>query len=290
MAVVNIIKDPITNLADYWNEVNGLMTWQEKEKLEGITEGATANEGTVTSVATGAGLTGGEITTSGTIKANLKSETKLNNNASTGIEASDRVFPVALDKSGYLAVNAPYGKIVRGNITDYDSSAYCINSDLSTAPEHKDDILVLHVEQNINAVGDLNGLSVRIGESYISLAEYGGFGTYVTPIFNLNLNKGDIVLISNIVKKSSTIYEGNIIDIIRDSSFRLSQTLTAGSTSLTFTDNRITNDSIINIYYDVNHLDMVWDTFTQNSNTSFTVTYEPQTTDVTVIALITNPE
>jgi len=46
-----------------------------KEKLDGISPGATTSTGTVTSVATGAGLTGGPVTTSGTIKANLKSET-----------------------------------------------------------------------------------------------------------------------------------------------------------------------------------------------------------------------
>ena len=49
-----------TNLA-------GLMSPVDKTKLDGIATGATANTGTVTSVATGIGLSGGTITTSGTL-------------------------------------------------------------------------------------------------------------------------------------------------------------------------------------------------------------------------------
>ena len=64
--------------------------------------------GTVTSIATGAGLTGGTITTSGTLKANLRSETKLTNDSAAATETSGRVYPVAVDKSGYLAVNVPW--------------------------------------------------------------------------------------------------------------------------------------------------------------------------------------
>ena len=71
----------------------------------------TSNTGTVTSVATGSGLTGGTITGSGTIKANLKSENKFGYDT-TAIAAnggtSGRVYPVQLDKSGYLAVNVPW--------------------------------------------------------------------------------------------------------------------------------------------------------------------------------------
>jgi len=45
----------------------GAMTDEDKTKLDGITAGATANAGTVTQVSTGTGLTGGPITSSGTI-------------------------------------------------------------------------------------------------------------------------------------------------------------------------------------------------------------------------------
>jgi len=61
-----------------------------KTKLDGIAAGATTNTGTVTSVATGVGLTGGTITDSGTIKANLKSETNATNNSATPTNTSSR--------------------------------------------------------------------------------------------------------------------------------------------------------------------------------------------------------
>ena len=68
----------------------------------------TSNTGTVTKVSTGAGLTGGDVTTTGTIKANLTSETKLTNAAADGTETSGRVYPVRLDTNGKLAVNVPW--------------------------------------------------------------------------------------------------------------------------------------------------------------------------------------
>lgn len=45
----------------------GSMSADDKTKLNGIAEGATANTGTVTQVASGTGLTGGPITTTGTL-------------------------------------------------------------------------------------------------------------------------------------------------------------------------------------------------------------------------------
>lgn len=68
----------------------------------------TSNTGTVTSVATGVGLTGGSITTSGTVKAKLRSETALTVDSAAATTTSGRVYPVAVDKSGYLSVNVPW--------------------------------------------------------------------------------------------------------------------------------------------------------------------------------------
>ena len=68
----------------------------------------TGNTGTVTSVGSGDGLTGGAITTTGTLKTNLRSYTKLTNDSSAATETVNRVYPIALDKSGYLAVNVPW--------------------------------------------------------------------------------------------------------------------------------------------------------------------------------------
>lgn len=62
----------------------------------------------VTSVATGAGLTGGTITGTGTIKAYLKSETKATYDSATVTNTSSRQYAVTPDKTGYLSVNVPW--------------------------------------------------------------------------------------------------------------------------------------------------------------------------------------
>lgn len=86
----------------------GLMSANDKKKLDGIASGATANTGTVTSIATGVGLTGGTITGSGTLKTKLRSETALTIDSAAATTTSGRVYPVAVDKTGYLAVNVPW--------------------------------------------------------------------------------------------------------------------------------------------------------------------------------------
>lgn len=58
--------------------------------------------GTVTSIATADGITGGTITSSGTLKANLVSYTK--NSAAATSSSSDKLYAVQLDKNGKLAV------------------------------------------------------------------------------------------------------------------------------------------------------------------------------------------
>ena len=70
--------------------------------------GYTTNTGTVTKVSTGAGLTGGDVTTTGTIKAKLQSETQSSLTAATRTSTSGREYPVGLDASGNLSVNVPW--------------------------------------------------------------------------------------------------------------------------------------------------------------------------------------
>lgn len=68
----------------------------------------TSNVGTVTSITTGVGLTGGTITGSGTIKANLKTETPSTLESAAMTSTASRQYPVVLDKDGYLSVNVPW--------------------------------------------------------------------------------------------------------------------------------------------------------------------------------------
>jgi hypothetical protein len=58
---------PSVSISNATVSAAGAMSAADKTKLDGIATGATANTGTVTSVATGTGLTGGPITSSGTI-------------------------------------------------------------------------------------------------------------------------------------------------------------------------------------------------------------------------------
>jgi len=68
------------------------------------------DSGSVTSVSTGAGLTGGPVTTTGTIKVSLTDETNLTNQAAATAEVANRIYPVRLDKNGKLAVVVPWAE------------------------------------------------------------------------------------------------------------------------------------------------------------------------------------
>ena len=70
--------------------------------------GYTGNNGTVTSVTMGAGLTGGPITQSGTVKAALKSETESTLEAAAKGSTANREYAVGLDSNGDLSVNIPW--------------------------------------------------------------------------------------------------------------------------------------------------------------------------------------
>ena len=77
----------------------------------------TTGSGTVTNVATGAGLTGGPVTSTGTIKANLVDETPSSQTSETITTAVDRQYAVNLDSNNKLSVNVPWSD------TTYSSKA-----------------------------------------------------------------------------------------------------------------------------------------------------------------------
>ena len=86
---------------------NGL--WSAENLKDGVAAlGYTKNTGTVTKVATGAGLTGGDFTTSGTVKCALSSETKSTLSATSMGSTASRQYAVGLDKNGVLSVNIPW--------------------------------------------------------------------------------------------------------------------------------------------------------------------------------------
>ena len=67
------------------------------------TSGYTTNTGTVTSVGTGIGLTGGPITSSGTIKVKLNSE--------TAITDTSKVYMLGVNSDGYLCTKVSWSDI-----------------------------------------------------------------------------------------------------------------------------------------------------------------------------------
>jgi len=64
--------------------------------------------GSVTNVATGVGLTGGPITSTGTIKTALKTETALSGTATAATEVSGRVYATVVDADGDLSTVVPW--------------------------------------------------------------------------------------------------------------------------------------------------------------------------------------
>ncbi len=75
------------------------------------------NSGSVTNINSGAGLTGGPITSTGTLKCNLQSETKSTLNASNRTSTTNREYPVGLDKGGKLSVNVPWTDTTYENLS-----------------------------------------------------------------------------------------------------------------------------------------------------------------------------
>ena len=91
------------------------------------------------------------------LKANLKSETALTNDSTAATEVANRVYPVALDKSGYLAVNVPW-----------ESGSGGGGMDLVNSPTNNDILLT-----------DSNGQAIDSGHS---LSEYQTVANLVTSI------------------------------------------------------------------------------------------------------------
>lgn len=147
-------QDTNTTYENATSSTAGLMSAADKDKLDKIAAGATANTGTITGVTAGNGLTGGG--TSGSVTLNvgagtgitvaadtvgvkLKSTTALTNDSTAATETSGRVYPVAVDKSGNLAVNVPW--------TDTNTTSFTIAADASD-----DDVVILSGTNGSNKV------------------------------------------------------------------------------------------------------------------------------------------
>lgn len=119
----------LTSAGTWTTTTRNSYTMIDTEK--GLTD--TYSTGTVDSVA-GQGIL--------KIKPKLRSETALTNDSVSATEVANRVYPVALDKSGYLAVNVPWTNTV-------DSSELTISSDLA-------DFVDVHFPEDIKEGYELN--------------------------------------------------------------------------------------------------------------------------------------
>lgn len=70
--------------------------------------------------------------------------------------------------------------------------------------------------------------------------------------------------------------------------FTLRQTLSAGSTEMTFTDTRLSSNSLVEIFFPDTETDLNYTSFEQLSSTSFKLTFDAQENNVTVVALVFN--
>lgn len=92
-----------------------------------------AGAGTVKSVGAEGGIitdqtAGAAISTTGSVKLNLKSETPFEGAASTPQEIEGKIYPVALDKDGHPAVSVPGTTYTEGTGIDIDSSNVISNT------------------------------------------------------------------------------------------------------------------------------------------------------------------
>lgn len=104
-SIVSVTKTGTQGLIDTYTILfsdNTTTTFQVKNGENG------QGSGSVTSVGTGVGLTGGTITSSGTIKANLVSDTYSTEASETITQTSGRQYAVNPDANGKLSVNVPW--------------------------------------------------------------------------------------------------------------------------------------------------------------------------------------
>lgn len=122
-------------------------------KVKDTISSYSSNIGTVTKVTAGAGLTGGSITTTGTLACDLKSTAVSTLAAASRTSTSSREYPVGLDKNGDLSVNVPWTNTTYSagtnisissntiSVTNIGSAKQCTDSSISV-PHNTDKKLV----------------------------------------------------------------------------------------------------------------------------------------------------
>ena len=121
-----------------------------------------AKTGTVTKVSTGAGLKGGDITSTGTVKCALSSETKSTLAATAMGSTASRQYAVGLDANGVLSVNVPW--------TDH---TYTVNNGTFTVSGNGASVASTSANASANAGVNIkagNNVTITTGTSEITIA------------------------------------------------------------------------------------------------------------------------
>ena len=103
----------------------------------------------VTSISAGVGLaleSGNSITSTGTIKANLKSGTYATNDSVTITDTANRQYAVVADKSGYLSVNVPWDGATYSNGTGITITNKTINHSNSVTAQNTQAIYPIAID------------------------------------------------------------------------------------------------------------------------------------------------
>lgn len=128
----------------------GSMSADDKTKLNGIAEGATANTGTVTQVASGTGLTGGPITTTGTLSLATVYTTapgaKGDTSAQTpGFGSTFKVPSMTVDQYGRVTAVADHTVTIPNTVASTSAAGLMSETDKSNLSA----IVNNHLAQNV---------------------------------------------------------------------------------------------------------------------------------------------
>lgn len=125
----------------------------------------TSNTGTVTKVSTGVGLTGGDITTTGTVKAKLKSETASTLASAAMGSTVNRQYAVGVDKDGYLSVNVPWAADTDTNVTNtLNNTAKAYLTGTTTATTNTGTQVFDNGIYTTTTAGQLNATTYKVNE------------------------------------------------------------------------------------------------------------------------------
>lgn len=133
--------------------------------------------GDKTKISTNNGLTGGNITSSGTVKCDLKSETLSTLATSSRGSTSGREYAVGLDKNGDLSVNVPWSNTTYSAGTNISISGNTINLNGFGGHSNTD---ASNKTVNNNTITQLASISLSANKTYFILgaARWNGKSNY----------------------------------------------------------------------------------------------------------------